>query len=154
MKKSSFSLWFRWSFLVGILVLPFILSRCGTNSSTPASGTFGSVYVALTTSNCTICHVPTGSATKQYGTQLDLSTKATAYTTLLTKTVTGAQSKTKCGNVKLVSQGNAKNSYLAAVLFNDYGSVNNFAGVPNCAPITTHFNYQNMSPDEKSSILQ
>ena len=128
------------------------LARCGLvpDTTTPASGTFGSVYVALKSNNCTECHVPGGAATVA-GAQLDFTTQSTAYTTLLSKSVSATSSIGTCGSAKIVTAGDVSKSYLAAVLISSY-STSNFAGVTGCTPYSAHLTDTNMSAAEKTSV--
>lgn len=137
-------------FTAGLLVL----SSCGPQpetSTTPASGTFGSVYASFRSNNCIDCHSPGGAAYANNGVQLDFSTQANAYTTLIAKNVTGATSASICAGVKIVASANPSNSYLEAVLNQSYYRTN-FAGVSGCTPYNVHLQDTHLTTSELTSL--
>src|SRR4051812_10536331 len=95
--------------------LALTLVHCGKIAdSTPASGTFGSVYNTLKTA-CIECHVPGGNGASN-GEKLDFTTQATAYATLVTTSPTALSGGAACSTVKIVVPSNSTYSYLIGVL--------------------------------------
>lgn len=131
-----------------------ILTNCQKKEEDPAVGTFSHVYKKTLSTACVACHVPTG-AVYADGVTLDFSSQVAAFQTLTTKKVaTPSNPSSSCKNtVSIVVAGNATNSYLAGVLFADHNT-NHFAGVTSCQPYTAHLTDQNLSAEEKTSILQ
>ncbi len=126
---------------------------CGAASQLvdPTPGTFGSVYTkTLKAGNCVQCH--DGSNSAEYG-NLNFSTQALAYQTLTQGTVTGPVAKGNCGGLKLINANSPTTSYFTAVLFDEYATQSGFAGDSDCAPYATHRSEQNISADEKTSII-
>ena len=135
--------------LAAVLVI-LLLARCGQQSAyTP--GTFTAVYNQTLKTACVECHQPGGSATIA-GATLDFTTQAKAYATIKPGSVGGGSSGPSCKNLPIVVAGNATSSFLAAVLFVEYDTTP-FQN-PGCTPYATHQSDQNLSADEKSSLLQ
>lgn len=132
-------------------VLALMLSRCGVNQPSAPAGSFRDVYEILKKSNCTECHVRTGSAWKEDGVRLDFATAKDAYNGLTKNVVTGNSSKTICKDVKLVTASNVQKSYFVAVL-DDTVHKDDFAGKKGCTPYATHLTNTNLSKEQKSSI--
>jgi hypothetical protein len=132
--------------------LAVALVRCGkTPTSTPASGTFGSVYSTFNSAGCAECHAPSVSASAAHGSSLDLSSQSAAYSTLVGTKVTATDSTSTCGNVSLVVAGNPSQSYLAAVLFSSYNTANFVES--GCTPYNAHLSDQHLTSDEQTSII-
>jgi hypothetical protein len=148
-------------FQLGLLILvAIVLSRCsqtnktgtGNNAIRREPGTFSDVYTNTLSQACVQCHVP-GTATSQVSkVKLNFTTQQTAYQTLVASTVSGVTSSGICAGVKIVVPRNPDNSYLSAVLFSDYDKTD-FAGVPGCVPYSLHQQDQNLSAEEKNSVL-
>jgi hypothetical protein len=148
--------------LAAVAALTVILSNCGSKmSSQPTSqtaldstpGTFTNVYQIFTQShNCNQCHVPGAPAYDQNGVKFDLTSQATAFSTLVNQAISGQSSTGICGGVLEVVPGSPQTSYLAAVLDQAYNTAS-FAGVSSCAPFNGHLQSENLSADEISSIV-
>ena len=133
-------------------LLAVTLPRCGkAPDPTPASGTFGSVYAAMTSNNCQVCHVPGGNNNSS---TFDLTSKTTAYSTLVGPKVTGSVSKGTCGTVKLVVASSPSTSYLAGILFSTYNTAN-FGGASGCTTFYTgHTSIsQPLTTDQQTSLI-
>ncbi len=142
---------------IGVLCIAsawiLIFTRCGSSPDPePASGTFSNVYKTFQKKGCTECHTP-GGAGFTAGSQLNLSSQATAYTSLTTLNVTATASVGTCGTVKLVSSGQPNQSYLTAVLLDSYNT-SNFGGVTGCSPFNGHLTSSYTYSDaEKTSLV-
>lgn len=141
--------------LVGVAL---VLSRCGTQTNSAASGTFTDVYNSTLNVSCGSCHVPGGKPAAD-GASIDFTSKATAYNTLTTLKVTGSVAKGTCGSVPLVagvgtaSTNNAAASYMPYVLFSDYTAP--ITGAGGCTPysLSIHGGGLNLSAAQEASIL-
>ena len=91
------------------------LTACGDILPT-VPGTFSDVYKNTLSGTCLGCH----DGTDPQKSNLDFSTQATAYATLVGTTVTGDQSSAACGSQTLVSASSPDTSYMLATLFDDY----------------------------------
>ena len=142
----------KWASPISVIAAVVLLSRCG-NVAGPTPGTFTAVYTNTLKSACIECHVPTGSATRDNKCTIDFTSQTTAFNTLTTGLVVGTVSKGTCGTMSLVTALNPSKSYLTGVLFSDYVS-QNFGGVTGCTPYPLSVHNQNLSADEKSSMLK
>ena len=150
--------WLKLSPFLLVAGLAFLLSRCGTNSSTPTPGTFTAVYQnTLGSASCTQCHVSGGA---NNGSKLDFSTQANAYSTLNPgiATVSGSVAAAgACKSAVLVAKNSPNNSYLLAVIVSDYATLNgatNNVGVTGCTPYSLAQHNVNVSAAEEASIVQ
>lgn len=125
--------------------LATVLPGCGSNNATkdaPSPGTFSDVYQNyLGTPECTSCHVPGDTAATQAGVNLDFSSQANAYASLVTNsatdTVMGGSEPAACKGIPLVTAGNPSASYLVAIAISSYNQTSNFNG-QGCTPDNTH----------------
>ncbi|MBP9708734.1 MAG: hypothetical protein KBD78_13935 [Oligoflexales bacterium] len=104
--------------------------QCGKDDEKAAvTSSFAAVYATLSSDNalCTSCHAPTLEADVA-GANLVYTTQAEAYEDLTGKTSTAPG----CTSIKLVAGGAPADSYLLAVLFDDYR-----ADI-GCSTITSH----------------
>lgn len=112
---------------------------------------FSQVYSETLAPACAQCHQPGGSATVDYGVNLDFSSRATAFSTLQGE-VASVTSRGQCGGVRLVSAGAYKNSYLAAEISRDYTN-SNFGGVAGCIPSVFHYSVINLSQNQIDGVI-
>jgi len=146
--------------LTSVVALTIVLSNCGNNKSTSSQtaldstpGTFTNVYQIFTQShNCNQCHVPGAPAFDQNGVKFDLTSQATAFSTLVNQGISGQSSTGICGGVAEVVPGSPQTSYLAAVLDAAYNTAG-FAGVGTCQPFNGHLESEALSADETASIV-
>ena len=86
------------------------------------------------------------------GVQLDFSNQANAYHDLTTYGVTGSDDVTNCGSARMVVANSPATSYFVAVLMQSYEA--GFVQATGCTPYTAHYQDQNISAAEQSSIVQ
>ena len=126
-----------------------------TDKEESATPSFTSLYNnVFGTTNCASCHQPGGQAFDTDGVELDFSTQANAYNTLTSKNVTGATSIGTCNGVAIVASA-ATNSYLAAVLYDDYAT-SSFGGVASCTPYSARrqdANLSSLASQYKSTLI-
>lgn len=146
---------------ITLVVSTVFSTSCGVIPTTVTGGTgtstytFSMVYAVITSvPRCVDCHSPPSGSAVTAGSKLDFSTQALAYSTLTTKKLEGGTSGTACNSVSIVdSAGRVTMSGLAAVLFSDYNTTNDFAGATGCKPYTGHHSDLSLSSSEKSTIL-
>jgi len=129
----------------------FTLIFLGACSQLEPAPTFTELYTdVIQKTGCADCHTPGGSGTLA-GVQLDFSTQAQAYSTLLNKSVTGTTSVGICSGVAIVTEGRPESSYLAAVLIPSY-QISDFGGVSGCTPLNTHTEEQYLTSAQQTQI--
>jgi hypothetical protein len=136
---------------VGLLGCPNGTTPESVTSDSSSSGTFSNIYKNTFKKACIECHVPSGAATIDNRVKLDFTTQDLAYSTLISSKVSGMIGSGTCGSANLIVAGDAKQSYLLAVLDAKYNSVN-FAGITDCSPYSVHLQDQSLSESELSSI--
>ena len=144
--------------IFAILLLAVVFIGCSKNdeaaTSSAASGTFTNVYQRTLSTACIECHKP-GGAAGAYGSQLDFTTKALAYSTL--STVVKSTVTTGCSSVSLAHTGNPSRSYilgtLGAVTGSPLASYNTGFPAANggCTPYAGHTS--NLSQSEADSLV-
>lgn len=143
---------------VGLFVAAaIVLTHCGKTTTTPASGTFGSVYSIIQGANCTQCHAPNGGSAKTGdSTAIDFTSQTTAYNTLTGNAKVVGSNASTCNNVLLVDT-TAAQSYLAYAFLQasdptHYGTPS-YTKQPGCVPATVAGHNVNISADEEASIV-
>lgn len=116
--------------------------------------TYSSLYANVFSKRCAECHRPGGSANSA-GAQLDFSSAASGYSTMVNQSVSGITSASVCSSAKIVV-GNVNSSYILATFFSGYGlGSNNWGGIAGCTPYD-HTAFQTSVPSgaEKSALIQ
>jgi hypothetical protein len=143
------------AFAFGAATLALVsLTHCGKVTDTsPASGTFGSVYQSMQNQNCVRCHAPSVSSSLAGGSSFDASTQAKAYATLVSQAVSATDVVSSCGSVMLVKPSSPATSYLLATLVPDtYWSAD--FGQTGCSPYKNgQHDVVSLSSDETTSYV-
>ena len=151
MQKTSW-IWLKLFTPLLFVVIVLLLSRCGSNNSTPPSGTFANVYQVTLSKACIQCHVPgTSTFTPPTNVPLDFTTQTTAYNTIKNGKVQGGSSVGTCGGLAYVST-TINNSYLMATIFQSSLTGNNYAGKAGCTPYTGQHLGLNLTAAEQASF--
>lgn len=139
-------------FGAALAVFAFSLADCGQIplSTSPASGTFGSVYQSIQTSGCVECHAPGGSATLSNST-LDFTSQASAYSSLIAASATSGGSN--CASLKDVVAGSPSTSYMLGALITAYRDNFSTATGTTCQPTNSHGLTVALSAEEQASLV-
>lgn len=129
-----------------------VLALAGCQKETiNSSSTFTTVYQTLSTA-CIECHKPGTAATDSNQVQLNFTTQALAYSTLMAGNVNGILTRGSCPSVKLVSVGVPGSSYLVGTINQSYAS-SSFGGVSGCTPYNVHYSTLNLSTTQQNAII-